>query len=163
MSLRLRPYRRIRPGSKVSACRSGDRGSFPVVPSQVIRGTEYNTSTLVPCQTPGIIGSMRGLIGLVSVYCENLTIAPLKTVTNHRPSPIHLFIPPPPPRTLPPFLSHPFPISHPPPPPLTHPPPPPPARHSCGADFNTTPLTPNNVCYGSLRYCWVFRYQMGPW
>ena len=32
--------------------------------------TEINSLQWLPCQAPGVIGSVLGLVGLVSVYCD---------------------------------------------------------------------------------------------
>ena len=60
---------------KASASRVADLGSIPTFAVGIFPGwvipVNYNLiAQWLPCQVPGVIGSVLGLVGPVSVYCD---------------------------------------------------------------------------------------------
>ena len=55
------------PSGKASASRAEDPGFFQ---GGIIPVTQKLALQWLPCQAPGVIGSVLGLAGVVSVYCE---------------------------------------------------------------------------------------------
>ena len=63
-----------RPSGKASTSRAADLSSIPafavtVFPGWVIPVTSKLVPQWLPCQAPGVVWSVLGLVGLVSVYC----------------------------------------------------------------------------------------------
>ena len=55
---------------KVSASRAEDPGFAGIFPGRVILVTSILALQWIPCQVPGVIGSVLGLVGPVSVYSD---------------------------------------------------------------------------------------------
>ena len=57
-------------GTSSLALRTEDPRFAGIFPGRVIPVTSKLALQWLPCQAPGVIGSVLGLVGLVSVYCD---------------------------------------------------------------------------------------------
>ena len=82
------PLPPVWPSGKVSTMRVGDMGFEPHVPVPVIPVTSDLLLKWLPCQAPGMIGSVLGLVGMVSLHwlgeMATLTWDLYLSVTVHR-------------------------------------------------------------------------------